>query len=359
MSRERLLHRWRYLLQWLAPPRVAIIGAYHCGNLGDLALGQTALGLLPIRGAGLQTIYSLPHWPHTEIALVGGGAILTTENIKHLVCRYGSFPERLAIVGVDVEDTVAIQRNTHFFDRLAYFSVRSKRQAMALRSYYGLTKVVYQPDLCFAIEYPRDKCSLSRGNHFAFNVTPRFHINYHADNDLPEAVSKQQQKTYETVIHRILAFALSRDYNLTHLAFTPQDDYVARYIVGDNFKVHFVPYRPNVTRMLRLLNEQDIIFASRYHSLIFSLVLGRPTIPFLYADKSYRLIDDLGLSHYAILGYKDLLHQERVNRKLKDIDSCRAVIHQERLLAIRNTVIEEYNAAWRALAGSFNVPGCA
>jgi hypothetical protein len=154
-SITQIQHLQRFASQHLRKPNVGIIGGYHGGNLGDIALGESVRQLLLKKNvhSGLQTIYNLEKWPKTEFAIIGGGAVGYVDSLRRVALRYKGQFSKVALLGVDFNEKNYPQDCVELIKGAAYVSCRSEQQAIILKKITGREDISYHPDIAFSL-YP-------------------------------------------------------------------------------------------------------------------------------------------------------------------------------------------------------------
>lgn len=282
-------HRLRWAKQLTARPKIAVVGGYHYGNLGDMILGNTTRSLLldshslQNEQIALQTIYNINKWPRSHLIVVGGGAVLTNENISKLRERVDDDPKRIAIAGVDILRFNFSASNLDFLSQVCYFSVRSTKEAEKLRS-AGVLNVRTMPDIAFAFRSDAPLAART-GRSVGINVVPRL-----MGDDTVNSTQKMCV-SYRNFLRFAAEHCASNDVEVFHIPFTPADDHAARAILrGKN--VIFRRYTSNPRRITERMRACTAFIPSRFHSLVVSIILEIPIVPFLYSEKSQRLLED-------------------------------------------------------------------
>jgi len=360
----QLKHRLSCLSQWLSKPEFGVIGGYHYGNAGDIALGESLVNCLSAseQAAKLQTIYNLNSWPATKYAMLGGGAI-TYENVfANVYDRYRKNPERLAIMGVDMQGIDSLLKYEDFLKDVAYISCRSSQQVEMLRSKLNREDVVYHQDLCvsrFDVIAPQP--SKSRAKVLGVNMVPYFmrmdkHCRFVSGardqatlkSSFPELLPYVDQlgELYVRFFRRMCEHYQSLGYEILHLPFTPQDDLFARSALA-GMGVQFRSYTTVIDKMLEEIRGCSAFLCTRFHSLIFASITQTPMIPFLYAIKCRRYSKDMNLEERGLVTIHDLLDAFE--------STCERVISQGPILAptdqleqasslVRSSVKDAYNS---------------
>jgi polysaccharide pyruvyl transferase WcaK-like protein len=103
----------------------------------------------------------------------------------------------------------------------------------------------------------------------------------------------------------------------------------------------------------RELRRVDALIASRYHNVLFALLLGLPVISLSYGDKNDALMADFGLSAYCLpieeFSVERLIAQFQLLQAMPEPPTARIA---RRLAAFRARVEEQYDAVLGGAAGS-------
>jgi polysaccharide pyruvyl transferase WcaK-like protein len=313
LLRSQFDHRLRWLRQKLAGPTVGIVGGYHGGNLGDMALGAACEG--PLRKAGystgLQTIYSLPSWPACEFAVLGGGAIGYREPLQNVYARYGKSPERVFFLGVDFNDESAVLEFADFLRNAGMITCRSRAQAEQMQRLLGRPDVRYHPDLVFALrtsfnQLPKTRednqrvlgvnCAtffwLESGRDYVPGSAWETEVRQRSPHLAPwiSTLGPSYVKAFRTVLKR----ARQEGWQIWHVPFTPADDRFARHFLSSQVD-RFIRYTPDPFHVLQTFRSFSRFLPTRFHSLVFALLSSTAVIPFCYAEKSEQLFFTLGV----------------------------------------------------------------
>jgi hypothetical protein len=329
LSILQLRHRLRFVLQHLQCLSLAVVGGYHYGNLGDMALGYGILRQSSyFLSSGLQTVYNLNSWSHAPLAVLGGGAVIHDDTLKLICNKYNA--RNVAFCGVYIEDWEALESFGDWISNLSYFSLRSSQQLVTLRNLMPYCNASCHPDIVFSLAdaFSAPKKTRSTSTPVALiNVTPRFHLaKKHSvclDDELSTPTTFGRLSRGYADLMRCLSYHLMKSgFRIKHVPFTPSDTLVARHILHD-LPVEFSKYSPNVLKALESYRSADFAFGSRYHSLIFSLIMGLPMSGLAYASKSSRLLLDLSTPFGSFFSLDDLLDNDTILCKVEAIMSKR------------------------------------
>jgi hypothetical protein len=361
---NQIKHRARWLFQLLDSPDVGIIGGYHCGNLGDLALGyslQNFLSGFSNASSGLQTIYNLNKWPSAQFAILGGGAIAYVDCLNKVSRRYKDNPEKVSIIGVDFEDEKVFDKHIEFLRSVSSISCRSKEQANYVSEKLARSDVSFHQDLCFSLPLTAPKPSISETSKVVgFNMVPFFARlnksgNFEKDYYLLHSTRTKFNKSIDfenlpnAYIHyfkKVIKYYAEKGYKLVHIPFTLEDDIYARTMLRE-LDVNFLRYSTNINRILLIFLEFEFFLSSRFHSLVFSLITRTPVIPFLYAEKCQRLVQDLAMNFETtvtpsdLLGNKEELIERIVSQKPVFVGSGWLCNEKEKIYTHLSSVLEK------------------
>jgi hypothetical protein len=327
----RLKHRLRWIGQLIRPPSTAVIGGYHYGNLGDMALGASVmeqLGKAGRRDAGLQTIYNLASWPKVPRAILGGGAVGYSGPMAGVLSRYASTPGCVGVLGVDFNEREYRHEVLEFLRHASWVSCRSRSQADRLVSMTGREDIHDHPDIAFALH--GEFCASHRHRRIlgesrsprilAVNAVPIYGEMRKGRLVTGEAFREERPEIYAAfpTVHRryqrFLAEAVDhyrlKGWQAVSVAFSPSDEAYARMVFGDSIRHR--PYDPDPGTMLRFLAGCGTLVATRFHATIFGIKLGLPMLPFAYATKNERLLARAGVPPASFVTPDHLLSEKAV-----------------------------------------------
>lgn len=365
----RIAHRSRLIAQALGGIDLGIAGGYHCGNLGDMALGEAVRlhGVNHFRKPGLQTIYDLHRWPRAKSLVVGGGAVAYAGPLAAIALLYRDTPERVAMFGVDFNDPEALERHKNFYSRVRWLGCRSSRQAEMLRNILPGASIDWTYDLVFSLArtpQARNAASIPssrREKVFGINMVPFFvkrngsqfvpGTNYARElqRERPDMVARVDDlaAAYPLWMRHAVQEMLNAGYRVVHFPFTPTDDSYARSCL-QGLDISFRRYDHSPLPVLQALGRCRFFLSSRYHSLIFSLITATPLVAFEYASKCSRLLDDLGGGQPSRRNWNDLLG-EQPPAIVEAAENVPLLPDPARLSKISDSLIERIDSVLMAL----------
>ncbi|MFL5787947.1 MAG: polysaccharide pyruvyl transferase family protein [Flavisolibacter sp.] len=321
-SLTQVKHVTRNIHQRLNKVQVGIIGGYHGGNLGDMALGYSVMNILSSRGitSGLQTIYNLNKWPRIPYAIVGGGAVGYMDCLNELVKRYRGNYKNIALLGVDFNEPDYSSDYIDLIREAAFVSCRSKAQAGRLMDISGRSNIDYHPDLAFSLlnefcNQKRIKIKNTTSKKLLVNIVPLYGklsdgtisplSQYSSERPNLYRNFSRMQESYKKIIRETVSNAIDEGYKVESLPFTGSDAEYARIIL-DGLPVRHIPYNSNPIFILKYMLTADWVLATRYHATIFGLKAGIKLSPIAYATKNELMLQELGIERSNYLTTDDL-----------------------------------------------------
>lgn len=219
--------------------------------------------------------------------------------------------------------------------RLAsYVSVRDEASAEVVRSWGR--EVPVTPDLAFALPVPA--CPEVRPGHVAIGV-----MAYEGDPADPQR-GPQVVDAYRERMAEVVARLAQAGRSVVLVAGDLQDLGLAEDVLD-----RAATRSPEVPGSVRVsaagtleelmveLAQAEVCVVSRFHNLIASLKVARPTVSLSYAGKSDRLLEEFGLD-----GHAQPIESFDVDRLLGQLDTCRA--EASRLQVTAEGVLRRYEA---------------
>lgn len=314
-------HLKRNLIQRLRVPQLGVLGGYHGGNLGDMALGlsiSTFSDKMNIRN-GLQTIYNLDKWPKSPYAIIGGGAVGYLDSLYKVYNRYKGNFSKIGFLGVDFNEANYPDDIRQMLTEAAFVSCRSEKQANRINKIANRSITKHHPDIAFSLL--REFCTASRAERknkqkkLFVNVLPLYADfvngqlvpmkNY--KNERPELYENFSimQQSYAKAVRTQVKQALSDGFTVESAPFTPEDNYYCKFIL-EGLPVDYPNYHADPLKMLKHFTTGERIISTRFHATIFGLKAGLTIQPVAYATKNELLLNDLGFTPKMYLNATDL-----------------------------------------------------
>ncbi len=137
---------------------------------------------------------------------------------------------------------------------------------------------------------------------------------------------------YTKKLREVINYFVAKNYKVNLLAFCAKekDDIACADLLKtvdakywENIEVH--TYQGKIKEYLALLDKQEFIVATRFHSMILGLMLGAKVTTICYSDKITNVIKDLdlGLSYYCLAEIDKLNIKEIEKTQVVDISNLR------------------------------------
>lgn len=290
--------------------KVALAGAFHETNLGDITLRKPFEDVLKRKNIkfSIQNLYRFNSYKKREFVIITGGATGVQDNVSILHRYYGDKPENVFMCGMDFSEVSNFRpENVAFLKRCNYISLRSKDQFEKLKK-LGFSNISFAYDNAFAL--PHFSAKAKRTKVIGFNMlnlfmlwednafkpgTPLLH-QYKKNNPDAEKMILNIGPGYINLFNAMVNHYISKGYRVEHVPFAAEDDFFAKKTIVNN-KVKFLKYSRHTKRVIQGISQYDRFYSTRFHATIFGFLSGTPTIPFIYSKKCNDLINDLQLNN--------------------------------------------------------------
>lgn len=321
LTATQISHFSRFFRQKVILPKVAIIGGYHGGNLGDMALGLAVSNVLNKSGFsnGLQTIYNLEKWPKVPFAIIGGGAVGYTDSLLKVYERYKGNFSKVGFLGVDFNENAYPKEILEMIRKAAFVSCRSARQAERMKKITQRDIIYNHPDIAFSLMPAL--CSEARNNNpikekkIFVNVLPLYgkFVNGRVEpilkykEERPELFDNfsLMHKSYETALRNSVIQGIEEGFEIESAPFTGSDSEYCKVLLK-GLPVKFPAYYSDPIKMLKNISTGERVISTRFHTTIFGLKTGAVLQPIAYAKKNELMLKELGICSENFLSTTDL-----------------------------------------------------
>jgi len=299
-----------------APNKTYVVGAYNTSNVGDLTFRWVLekLAREENHSFGFLSFNQLQaNLPPPSLILGGGGVIYLKKGspFEKILSLYQHRPEAVGIIGGsgDLHQSELNETYLNFMTKLRFFSTRSESER---RSYASckITNAVLQPDIAFALPLTHQlKLSPRRGekclginvspflatigkNKIASAAAPSDWFKQHVPDQA--AVFTEIMDAYVTLVRSAIENYSKRGWKIRAISMAVEDDLFARACFA-GAPLEIVPFRADPIYVLQKMSECEKFLATRFHSHIFSMLVGIPFLSLAYAPKCQFLYDELNL----------------------------------------------------------------
>ncbi|MEQ8879854.1 MAG: polysaccharide pyruvyl transferase family protein [Cyclobacteriaceae bacterium] len=303
---------------------IALVGAFHETNLGDISLRipfEKALSKLGKRFA-IQNLYRISKYKSTDKIIITGGATGVKENIEAIYSRYKNCPDKVVMCGMDFSDLSELKD-----DRITFLSdckgitLRSKDQYSKFVD-QGFSNVDFAYDNAFALDFElssekqKKAIGINILNLFMTWTGKKFEpgtflLPLYKRND-PDAEQNVLKigPAYVNYFNHLVNALVAQGFTVEHIPFTPEDDFFARTFL--NSKVRFLNYSRDPFMIINKISTYERFYSTRFHATVFGLISKTPTVPFIYSKKCADLIEDLDLDHSDFVQRDELLNTNAI-----------------------------------------------
>jgi hypothetical protein len=330
-------HKINWMTQQFSKNNIRIVGGYHYGNIGDMAMGMSAKEFLEIKGlpAQLQTIYNLKYWPNKKYTILGGGAIGYTFCLNQIQKSLKGDFKQLGICGVDFNEKNYPDSIIEMLSKAAFISTRSKSQAELISALTQRKDIKAYPDLAFAYRistYKKIRSPFDQSNckpRLLFNMVPL----YGQLKGAKLVVSKQYEQERPEIIHNHANYlsayigfikshvrtAIEQGIDVVHIPFTPSDEAYAKMVFKEPEIIH-LPYSSDPRSIEFRINPTDKFITTRFHATLFAIRSGASVLPIAYAKKNEELLSALGWENHEFFRLTENIDKKIDTIPFKKID---------------------------------------
>lgn len=209
-------------------------------------------------------------------------------------------------------------------------SMFSRFEEVCFRDQYSyqlfgdLPNVRYAPDIVFGFDYDKYLKDKKVSAEIVISVwglmepqandnSKRFKANGHFHN--------LNYKAYRDKMVEIVKYYLAKGKKVTLVSFCESrgDLLCCKRIVGkltqsEREKVDIINYDGNISHIIALFYNADMIISTRYHAMIIGWLMNKVVFPIVYCKKAQNVIDDIGFQGKSV-------HYENIaTLKMEDID---------------------------------------
>ncbi len=286
---------WNQARRW-TPHKIGVQGSYETGNIGDRALGEQFKLQFHQKGYQTSLFGRQTTWSNTPTRVLGGGGVLHDwYGIEHLKKRleYVSSGEKKLIVGVGAPGFQSKKAQS-----LAS-QVLPEMDAITVRDEWSKSNIKSVCDVDITIT----ACPVFLYEDPQIETTGRTGVNFRPYFDEKDDMSDTALKDYFGYDNLEGATAAYIDNarlicqqveNPVFIPFTPRDEEFAREFLD----IPIYNYEFSVRNTLNRVSEVERMVTTRYHSLIFAAICGKPVLPIAYEPKVEEVAERLDVDYY-------------------------------------------------------------
>ena len=330
-------HKLNWLTQQFSKNNIRIVGGYHYGNIGDMAMGMSAKEFLEVKGLSshLQTIYNLKYWPNKKYTILGGGAIGYNICLNQVQKSLKGNYQNLGIIGVDFNEPSYPDSTIDMLCKAAFISTRSNSQAELLSTLTQRNDIKAYPDLAFAYRisaFKKIRQPIVNGKNrerLLFNIVPLYGqikggkmvVSKQYQLERPDIIQNHSSylAAYIDFIKSHVSKAINLGIDVVHIPFTPSDEAYAKMIFNGPEIIH-LPYSADPTSIGFRINPTDKFITTRFHATVFGIRSGASVLPIAYARKNEELLFDLGWGKHEYFQLTENIEKNIDNIPFKKID---------------------------------------
>ena len=240
-----------------------------------------------------------------DAVIIGGGDVvneynLSPENVKGIREYFSGVPITFFGVGISYPDTLPM------LDIGDYFFMRNKSDYEAVKYRYGSSHGIYVPDLAFYLtEQCRPKTVQTKpvGSPRKIGICLPYPWFTNGDNSLffQQVVDTINRLSNENLVYLIPFDVSDNAANSDLLLLEKLKGYVTEYNERGEQRVFYVQstatnqtIHSKLYNMIQIFSELDCVVASRFHSVVFSLLTETPFVSLFTSRKVDTLQSDLG-----------------------------------------------------------------
>lgn len=293
---EALLKRVRNQVERRIPHDIGVQGSYDTGNIGDRALGEQFASQFEKRGYRTKLFGKETTESNAPKRVLGGGGVLHdwygTDHLKKRL-KYVSTAEEGYAIGVGVPGFHSEEGRSlasRILPELDLITVRDEWSKSNIEAVCDADVTVTACPV-FLYEDPERPTSGRTG----VNFRPYFGEKDDMSND-----ALKQYFGYEDIEGATLRYIENAQQicesvdDPIFIPFTPKDEKFAQ----KHLDVPVWPYQFSVEKTLKRVSSVNQMVATRYHSLIFAAICGKPILPLAYEPKVEQVAERLDIPYY-------------------------------------------------------------
>jgi polysaccharide pyruvyl transferase WcaK-like protein len=278
------------------PHEIGVQGSYKTGNIGDRALGEQFKSQFQQEDYRTSLFGKQTTSSNSPTRVLGGGGVLHDwYGTKHLEKRlnYVNSGDNKLILGVGAPGFKSKEA------RSLASQILPKMDAITVRDEWSKSNIEAVCDADVTVT----ACPVFLYEDPQAEITGRTGVNFRPYFDEKDDMSDAALKEYfgyEDINDATTAYIdnaqliCQRVENPVFIPFTPRDEEFARKFL----EIPVYDYENSVQKTLKRVSEVERMVATRYHSLIFAAICGKPVLPIAYEPKVEAVAERLKVDYY-------------------------------------------------------------
>lgn len=292
---DPIRYLWNQIRRW-TPHEIGIQGSYETGNIGDRALGEQFKSQFQQEGYQTRLFGKQTTSSNAPTRVLGGGGVLHdwygTEHLKKRL-EYVNSGEKKLIIGVGVPGFQSEKAQSLASQVLPEMDAITVRDEWSKSNIEGVCDVDVTVTACpaFLYEDPQNETTGRTG----VNFRPYFD----EKDDMSDAALKDYFG-YDDIKGATTAYIdnarliCQQVEDPVFIPFAPRDEEFAREFLD----IPVYDYEFSVRNALKRVSEVERMVTTRYHSLIFAAICGKPVLPIAYEPKVEEVAGRLDVDYY-------------------------------------------------------------
>ena len=278
------------------PHSVGVQGSYRTGNIGDRALGEIFTKILEEIGYRTYLFDKNVEYSNAPNRILGGGGVLHdwygTDHLRKRL-NYVSSGERAFIIGVGAPGFHSEEGRNIILDTLPDVDLLTVRDQRSKDKIQEICDVDITVTACPAFLYDNPESEVT--NKTGVNFRPYFG----EKEDMSDEILKNYfgYEDLKGATERYIANAQNicdRVENPVFIPFQSGDEEFAR----KHLDIPILEHKFSVKETLNRVSHMERMVTTRYHSLIFAAICGKPVLSLAYEPKIEAIADRLDVPAY-------------------------------------------------------------
>lgn len=228
----------------------------------------------------------------SDIILNIGGSLFIEGNEGHLHKSFrdtlGKYKKPIYLIGCNFGPYKTEEFYLYMKNVFSTYQQITFRDQYSYQLFKDMPNTKYADDLLFSLYNPRIQTSEKSVAISVLDLSWREYLKVHTDK-------------YEAWILEITRFYLEKKYKVILISFCEEEgdlkaiQRILRKIDSRDKSLEIVNYTGNINDVLEVFKKSEIIYATRFHAMVFGLAYNKKVIPIIYSNKIKNVLED---NHY-------------------------------------------------------------